>query len=65
MLRVLLEQGRLEGSVAREQSLELQLHAFLGMVAQLGRALYFGELPSSARDVLPEFEVLCLKMLTR
>lgn len=63
MLRALLEQGRLEKTVTRDQAVELQLTAFIGVVAQFGRALYFGELSGSARDALPELEALCLKML--
>ncbi|HEY8944464.1 MAG TPA: TetR/AcrR family transcriptional regulator, partial [Polyangiaceae bacterium] len=63
MLRELLEQGRRERVVTRAQSLELQLTALIGVVAQFGRALYFGELSGSAREAIPDLEALCLKML--
>ncbi len=63
MLRALLEQGRRERAVTGAQSLELQLTAFIGVVAQFGRALYFGELSGSAREAVPDLEALCLKML--
>jgi AcrR family transcriptional regulator len=63
MLRALFEQGRREQVVTRAQSLELQLTAFVGIVSQFGRALYFGELSGSARDATPELERLVLKML--
>jgi len=64
MLRALLERGRLEDAVTRDQSLELQLTALIGVVSQFARALYFGELSGRARDAVPELEALCLKMLT-
>ena len=63
MLRGLLEQGRREHAVTRTQSLELQLTALIGIVAQFGRALYFGELSGNAREAVPDLEALCLKML--
>ena len=63
MLRALFERGRRENAVTRTQSLELQLTAFVGVVAQFGRALYFGELSGSARDAVPGLEALILKML--
>lgn len=63
MLRELLEQGQRERAVTRAQSVELQLTAFIGVVAQFGRALYFGELSGKARDAVPDLEALCLKML--
>jgi AcrR family transcriptional regulator len=59
----LFESGMREGLVTREHSVELLVTAFIGIVAQLARALYFGELAGDAQTFVPSLESLTLKMV--
>jgi AcrR family transcriptional regulator len=59
----LFESGMREGLVTREHSVELLVTAFVGIVAQLARALYFGELTGDAQTFVPALESLTLKLV--
>ena len=48
MIKALFQQGAREGAVTAEISADLLAHAFIGVLAQFGRASYFGEFPGDA-----------------
>jgi len=54
--RDLLQQGRREGIVATDADFSLQVILVTGMLSQLARQLFLGELASPARDYIQKME---------
>ncbi len=62
-LRELLERGIREGAVTGYASSDVPVAALVGLVAQLGRMLYFGEVAGPARLRRAELELALRRML--
>ncbi len=62
-LRELLERGIREGAVTGYASSDVPVAALVGLVAQLGRMLYFGEVAGPARAHRAELELALRRML--
>ena len=60
--KALFRQGAREGAVTAEISADLLAHAFIGVLAQFGRASYFGEFPGAARAWVPKLERMVCRM---
>jgi AcrR family transcriptional regulator len=58
----LFQQGAREGAVTAEISTDLLAHAFIGVLAQFGRAFYFREFPGKARVWVPKIEQMVSRM---
>ncbi len=63
LLRGVFRRGRREGVVDKMVSLDIAVAALVGLVAQLGRMRYFGEIRGPARRWKPELERLLLRMV--
>jgi AcrR family transcriptional regulator len=62
-LRALVERGIREGRVVGYGSGEVPVAALLGLMAQFGRASYFGEIAGPARERRGELELAVSRML--
>ena len=62
MIKALFQQGAREGAVTAEVSADLLAHAFTGVLAQFGRASYFGEFPGDAEAWAPKLEQMVSRM---
>jgi hypothetical protein len=60
--KALFQQGAREGAVTAEIGADLLAHAFIGVLAQFGRASYFGEFPGEARAWVPKLERMVSRM---
>ena len=63
VLRELFERGRREGAVAGYRSSDVPVAALVGLVAQLGRMLYFGEVVGPASAHRRELALAVARML--
>jgi AcrR family transcriptional regulator len=62
LIKALFQQGAVEGAVTAEVSADLLAHAFIGVLAQFGRASYFGEFPGDTRAWVPKLEQIVSRM---
>jgi TetR/AcrR family transcriptional regulator, repressor of fatR-cypB operon len=62
LIKALFQQGALEGAVTAEVSGDLLAHAFIGVLAQFGRASYFGEFPGEVQAWVPKLEQMVSRM---
>jgi hypothetical protein len=61
--RTLVEQGRREGCVTRDVSIELQITAITGFFSQLARLHHFGEFDGDLRAQRDDIESMIVKLL--